>query len=735
MTTLNDGKRRAGRVFFVSLIITTVFLAGAHTYAAVSEEAAIDYLKEFAKIGIDSTQSLVSDALRGIGFSVVKFLATAADALYKGLIQIYDTVTFSYGSEITALARKYSVLYKSLFIVSVTCFGLYMLMGKKQSLNTINCLIIMALIISAMPLMMNKVGDLTVSSSEYVMSKWNTGANRTKVSSIAGTTINSNIVDMNKVDKTLNISKVKSNVNKVKGYNDLSQNAWKTLKINAVMDYEDDEVINTAHENIWKNRLVEKSDGGYKLEKMSGFMGMDSLNSYYYRYQVTGWINIFVQLGTMVILFIFISIRAAKLVIDLALSMIYTPFIAVTDLTTGQRIKEAIKDIIAHFAALFFIAALMGVYFVAFSFIQSSDMGIFPKLCFHIAIVWAIIDGPNILERIFGVDIGYGGVWKAALGIKAGTDMARGAAGMAAGAGKAAGKAVGGLAKAGTKTAQGLGTGILGKEGMKDLSRKADSIRDNLAKRKDDIGKNVSEATGNRGVIGAVNKAHDKAAAERFGLGEGFESGYAPFKEQNRSDESAVSKGSVSSPLDRNGTSASPERDISEAGTPIQKETESRRFTGGRSSERRDVSGRSPAGSGHSVKSSYGADRPVRNGSPAASGGSAGGDRPESVSRPTDRPVSRMGADTASPLQSAVGSGSSSGSRLSEKRDMARSYTGSGSSAGGARSESVSRPAGRPVGRASGGAMLHQASMYEMDNIKNQSEYERNRLEEMNRRE
>lgn len=109
-----------------------------------------------------------------------------------------------------------------------------------------------------------------------------------------------------------------------------------------------------------------------------------------------------------------------------------------TDLTTGQRIKEAIKDIIAHFAAMFVLAAFMGIYFVAFTWINSSNLSLVPQLGMHIALVWAILDGPNIIERDIGVDAGFSGVWKTVLAAKSGADIARGFGSMASRAGKGA---------------------------------------------------------------------------------------------------------------------------------------------------------------------------------------------------------------------------------------------------------------------------------------------------------
>ena len=252
------------------------------------------------------------------------------------------------------------------------------------------------------------------------------------------------------------------------------------------MDYESKDYT-LKHQSVWENKLEASDESGkYELAKIDSWVKFAS--NYYYRYQITSWFGIFVMLGCMSFLLFFLIIRAAKIVIDLAGAMIYTPFIAVTDLTTGQRIKEAIKDIIAHFAAMFVLAAFMGIYFVAFTWINSSNLSLVPQLGMHIALVWAILDGPNIIERIIGVDAGFSGVWKTVLAAKSGADIARGFGSMASRAGKGAASAAG-------KAAKGVGTAAVGKEGLNKMSKKAkDAAKE--------PGKTVHNATDGKGLLG-----------------------------------------------------------------------------------------------------------------------------------------------------------------------------------------------------------------------------------------
>lgn len=502
MITLNmmQEKRMQQRIFFFSIaIMIMMFTLLVIPQEIFAESSDITIMKKLRTYEIDSISSLVSNSMRTIGFALIKFLAWMGDSLYGGLQQVFDAITFSYSDEIVALVNRYSVLYKAFFLVAVTGFGLYLIMRKGQrELNTVMCIFAMILILSAMPLMMQKIGNLTVASSHFVTNQWNNDSNEKKITSISGTVLKESIVDLRKVDKNMTDTALPKGLKKGQGYNNFNSNTWKSIDINTYMDYESDNYT-LEHKSVWENKLVPSGESGeYETEKIDGWTKF--MSNYYYRYQVTSWFGIFTMLGCMSFLLFFLIIRAAKIVIDLAAAMIYTPFIAVTDLTTGQRIKETIKDIIAHFAAMFLLAALMGLYFVAFTWINASKLSLVPQLGMHIALVWAILDGPNVIERIIGVDVGYSGVWKTVMGVKAGADIAKGAGRFAAKTGK-------GAAGAAAKTGKGIGSAIFGKK----------PVDDALNKVKKAPGKELQTATDGKGLRGFSKNVRDAAAHKMAG--------------------------------------------------------------------------------------------------------------------------------------------------------------------------------------------------------------------------
>jgi len=530
MDTLNKRRNsyKSKIIFYILVVLLMMFFHLNAVYA--SESTDISLLKQLRLYDIDSTSNIGIDMLRIIGYGLVKGLGNMMDGLYGAIGTIYKYLSFTTSDQLMGLVTRYSVIYKAIFIVSLTFFGIYLIHSKNalNQLNTVNCILVIIFVIAAMPLFAQKMTDLTVSSTNYVKNQWIDTADDANIDSIASTILTTNIVDLEKVDKNISGNTIKG-LKKDKAFNNLKAggNDWKMIDFNANMDYDEE----SYESDIWSSKLQMEDSGEYELTSMDDGL----INSYYYRYQVVSWFNIFAELLSAVIVLFFVCFKCATLIFNIAMSMVYMPFVALTDLTTGQRTKEAIKNFVVLYATIFLCIALLGVYFTAFSFINEKINQIFPKVIMHIALAWVTLDGPDIIERISGVDVGYKGAWQKVMGARALLGLGQNAANTAKKGATIAGKA----ARTAGNVAVGKGTidsavdkmkdpktntvhsatdgkGLFGfgkntVESIKDKTVPADSTKglENIARKADaDFGKNVgsvSEKTPN-GVTDTANR-------------------------------------------------------------------------------------------------------------------------------------------------------------------------------------------------------------------------------------
>ena len=88
------------------------------------------------------------------------------------------------------------------------------------------------------------------------------------------------------------------------------------------------------------------------------------------------------------------------------MAQIYMPIISVTDIVAGQIVKEALKGFLMLFLSIFLICAILGIYFLGMTYVNSLTVNGFLKFVFILGLSWSLIDGSNILERVLGVDLG-----------------------------------------------------------------------------------------------------------------------------------------------------------------------------------------------------------------------------------------------------------------------------------------------------------------------------------------
>lgn len=167
----------------------------------------------------------------------------------------------------------------------------------------------------------------------------------------------------------------------------------------------------------------------------------------YYRYHVN-WFVLIVSLAVTALAMIVTIIKIGRNVFDLAFQQIFAMFISATDLTGGQRTKKVISEIIATFSVIFIMILLLQLFLLYANWANGlmSDIGVVGTLLLLIAGAWALIDAPDVVQRVLGVDAGVRSGYQALVG----GAVAAGAIGKGA---RSIGKTAGAIGKGGVGTA------------------------------------------------------------------------------------------------------------------------------------------------------------------------------------------------------------------------------------------------------------------------------------------
>nr|WP_058765885.1 hypothetical protein [Exiguobacterium chiriqhucha] len=150
--------------------------------------------------------------------------------------------------------------------------------------------------------------------------------------------------------------------------------------------------------------------GSSKLDQS----GVEWNNQYYYRYQ-PNWLTIFVTLGVMGFTLFSIAYKLARLSFELAFNYVLAILVAPADLHSGQKTKKVIQSILNTFLVIILIFISIKLYTIGTAYLAETLDG-FAYLIALIAFSVALIDGPNMVERLFGIDAGLKRGWGVALG-------------------------------------------------------------------------------------------------------------------------------------------------------------------------------------------------------------------------------------------------------------------------------------------------------------------------------
>lgn len=358
-----------------------------------------------------SISNIFTDIIRWIGWVFVKGLALIVDKLETVTDDILLVKSFYNNPEIVAFVDSIKPFLYILLAFSLLYTGYLLIFQKKFNREGIVINLFIALmVILALNAGMDKADEFTDAAIDAVKVD---SLYPTDESSLSGSIIHRNVVDLTEVDKN-NWSSTELNVPN-------STPPSKIANINVREKYgKDTEDISSEGKEISKYTLSFNNAGEYRAEKLDQ-SGLDWNNEYYFRYSIN-WFTIFVTLGVIAFTLFSISLKLAKLFFELTFNYIAALIVAPADIHDGQKTKKVIQAILNTFFATILIFLSMKVYMIGTAYLEET-LDTFPYLIALIAFSLAVIDGPNIVERLFGIDAGLKNGWGVLAGAYAGSKL------------------------------------------------------------------------------------------------------------------------------------------------------------------------------------------------------------------------------------------------------------------------------------------------------------------------
>ena len=172
-----------------------------------------------------------------------------------------------------------------------------------------------------------------------------------------------------------------------------------------------DEIVDASlvkNKDVFKNKISLDPNGQKKKEALgNGFLGLGKEE--YYRYNFDFFV-ILTTLSCTTITLLATLFKVSRIIFELGFVKLFALLYSFADIANGQKLKEVIRYIVSNFVVLFLISVLLKMYLMFSSWASENSKGITQTILLIGASI-AVIDGPNLIERIFGIDSGVKSGW------------------------------------------------------------------------------------------------------------------------------------------------------------------------------------------------------------------------------------------------------------------------------------------------------------------------------------
>ncbi|QWI41134.1 pLS20_p028 family conjugation system transmembrane protein [Bacillus mycoides] len=624
---------------------------------------------------------IVNYVLRWLGWFLIVGLSLVVDALEGVTDAILGIKGFFNSPEIQNFVDMLYPLFVVLLAISFLYIGYMFIMNKQMNRSQIIINIFVTLsVLCLLSTGMTKVDKFTDDAIAVVKSE--------QKGSLSDEIIKKNITDIAVLDQ--NGWKKKEDLNLK---NNIPEKNIRridiTEKIDKDFEFTKDKNLSDDGQKILQNKRVMDGLGTASLAELKDGW-FDFFPEKYYRWHWNFW-NIFFTLLITGATLLLVSIKLARLFYELAFNYLLANILAPADVANGQKLKAVLSNILNIFIATIMIFLSLKLYIMGTAFLHDKLNGV-PYLIALAAFSMAVLDGPSVVERLFGIDIGLKSSWGMLAGGFAlgkgigglanskpmkglGNMIGKGAKGAAQGTGVVAAKTASAAATTASAAVMATGgmAGIISglkkgnesekKESLQDQIKKADQKKANgndLANKEKEKGNLNNQEDKKNGGNPSIQEDMKKEGNETPGVANGQESGTTSLQDEIKEAEkvSGASEGNQAAGGVKRGASQGSQTggvkqgasQGSQTGGVKQGASEGSPTVGG---VRQGTSEGNQTAGGVRQGTSEGSSRPMETSRPVASGGS-------SAPMETSRPVASGGSPGPMETSRSVPSGGSS---------------------------------------------------------------------------
>lgn len=337
-----------------------------------------------------SQSSFFISTMRDIGkiiMSGLKWLCDKSQLLFDTTYEMLDFMNYS---EVTEFLGNLKIVIPAVLAIAIIALGIIMIVDREKVPKIPTNLILFVAAATLIPSGITKLNEILLTGKDAVVSD---------LGNISNDIIKNGTVDLLYCDKQNSLADLSVKVDTLSDEQFKSMDATETVN-------KDTKGISDNAKKYFDYYQIMNPDASVSLKKFDSKGMFDIFDpEWYYRYKFD-YFNIYVGLVAVIIALVCSAYKVCRLIYEIVIHRMLA-YLYMADITNGQRLGKILISIRDSYIVLFLIAVFVKVFVLANAFIQNmQSWNGFTKTIMLLFCAFALIDGPNLVERLTGIDAG-----------------------------------------------------------------------------------------------------------------------------------------------------------------------------------------------------------------------------------------------------------------------------------------------------------------------------------------
>lgn len=350
--------------------------------------------------------TIVGDILRAVGEIIVNVLRFIYMKLFDGLNAVYSVLALDQYLQDTGFFAIYKPLIYSVLGIAIVVVGILLIVGSdkikgKKFIQNLALALAVIMLLPAGIMQMNNLTEAWLQEHQNIISQ-------------DGIPFSGCIVDLEYVFDDIQgggsaadeISAIKAKIKAKDTILNFDDTAFQYISFTERI-YPDMSTPIFCYRAV-RNQMGTKYTIPIDVPTILGVKAgdMEMFQHYYYRYHVE-WLAIILIYAGYILVLAFTILRCFRLILEIVVKHLIAPFVAAGDLATGVKIRTLLKNLLFTYITLMYCVTALLLFRTVITFLFETDTFTpFIKGLFTCLATYAVIDGPKIMQDIFGIDAG-----------------------------------------------------------------------------------------------------------------------------------------------------------------------------------------------------------------------------------------------------------------------------------------------------------------------------------------